>query len=175
MDYLPQHDSGGDGNVERVFCPELGDFDTIVGKVHDLLLHALYLVAEDKSVFLSRLNGEILQGNTVFYLFHGENSVSLGFQFLYSIYCLFEILPIHAFLGSESCFMNFPMGWSRRDTAKVYFGKPEGIGGAKHGTDIVQTTHVVQHDHEREFFRFFVFFRGEAIQFFIKEFARHNN
>ena len=86
-----------------------------------------------------------------------------------------EILPIHAFFSSEGCFMYFPVGWCCRDTTKIYLGKPESIGRAKHGTNVIQAAHVIQYDHEREFFSVFILFRGESVQFFIEEFTRHVN
>ena len=71
--------------------------------------------------------------------------------------------------------MYFPMGWCCRDTTKIYLGKPESVGCAEHGTDVIQATHVVQYNHDREFFSVFILFRGESVQFFIEEFTRHDN
>jgi len=118
---LPQHDSGCDGDVEGVFRAELGYFDAIVREIDDFLLYSFDLVTEYESVFLFGINGEGFEGDAVFHLFHGKDGKTFVFQFLHGICRFLEISPIHAFLGAECCFVNFPVGWGSRDATKVYF------------------------------------------------------
>ena len=63
------------------------------------------------------------------------------------------------------------MGWGGGDAAKVNGFHQISIRGAEHRPDVVQTAHVVEHYHQRQFVSLLELFGREAVQFVYFEFT----
>ena len=165
---MPKDNADRHGDVERVLCAELRQFHATVRKVHDFLLHPFHLVPEHEGVFPSCDEGESFQRHAAFHLFHCHDCEPLLLQLPHCVGRFLEILPFHAFLGPERRLVDFTVGRGGRYAAEAYLGDAESVARAEHRADVVQAAHVVQHDHHGQFLRLPVFFRAEAVQFFVE-------
>ena len=73
------------GDVERVLGATLRDFQTAVGHVHHLLLHAFHFVAQHEGVALAGLWLKTLEAHTAMHLLDGADGITLLPQLLYGL------------------------------------------------------------------------------------------
>ena len=145
---LPHHEAGGDADVERVFRAVLRNFQGAVAGIDDTLLHALDLVAEDEGILLARLETVGAEFVGVLHLFHGEDDIALAAQARDGIEGVGEVLPTNGILSPKCRLVNLGGGRGGGDAAHIDCLKGKGIGTAEDAADIVEGTHIVQHDHK---------------------------
>ena len=145
---LPHHDAGGDADVERVFRAVLRNFQGAVAGIDDTLLHALDLVAEDEGILLARFETVGAEFVGVLHLFHGEDDIALAAQARDGVEGVGEVLPMDGVLSPKCRLVNLGGGRGGGDATHIDCLKGKGIGTAEDAADIVEGTHIVQHDHK---------------------------
>ena len=58
---VPEGYAGADGDIEGVFCAELGDFQADIGGVDDGGIHAMNLMSGDNGVFFTGNGTEVIE------------------------------------------------------------------------------------------------------------------
>ena len=58
---MPQYDPGTDGDVERVLCSKLGNFNALINMGKDLRADAIYFIAKYKRIIFFLLRDKAIQ------------------------------------------------------------------------------------------------------------------
>lgn len=100
---MPEDYSGCDGDVEGMLGAELRDFESEVRGIHDILGHALYLVAEDEGVFVAiiEIRDELVKWHRVNGLFDADRCIALPVKFGDCVQRAVGIFPRHAVFRSK--------------------------------------------------------------------------
>ena len=151
----------------------LGNLQTQVAGVHDILSDAGDFVSEDQGVACGGVERKVLQLQGSFCLFHTDNRVTVGFQLLHHGQGVLTIFPIHAELGAEGGFVDFRSRGHGADAAEPDLFHGEGVGAPEGGADVVLAADVVEHQHHGPFGRSLEGFDIRSVQFAVGKFAEH--
>lgn len=72
---------------------------------------------------------------------------------VHSMMRLLRIVPVYRFRCAERGFIDVAMRWPWCVATEPDTTHEEGVGGAKHASDIVHAAHIVQHNREWKLFR----------------------
>jgi len=142
---VPDGHADGHGDVEGMLGAELGDLEASVAEVHDLLVHAVDLVAEDEGVGPARLGAEVAQGRGGLGLLEGQDGVAFGAQSLDGLGGLGDGGPGHGVGCAQGGLADFLVGRGGREPAEQQAPEAEGVGGPEGGADVVAAAEVVEH------------------------------
>ena len=168
---MPQHHAARDRHVDRVLDPRLGNLDGAVAAVHDLLLHAGHLVAEDQRIAFARLRPERSEHRRALDLLHRKDFISRSPQLLHTLRRSGMIAPRHGQLRSQRRFVNLARRGRRRDAAQGDAFHRKGIARAEKGADVLRRAHVVEHHRDGHFGPGGIFLGRRTAQFFVRDFA----
>ena len=73
---VPEGYAGADGDVEGVFCAELGYFQADVGCVDYIGIHAMNLMSGDNGVFFTGYGAEVVEPDAFLDLFEDTDPES---------------------------------------------------------------------------------------------------
>lgn len=124
---MPKEDSGGHGDVERVFGAKLGDFEADVGGIDRGLVHAIDLVTHDDGIFFLGIRAKLLERDASLALLHGAYLIATGSEGRDGLESGGIIGPADGVFGAESRFVDLHGGGSRRDATEGQFGHGKGI------------------------------------------------
>ena len=127
---------------------ELGYLNCTVRRIDDILLHALYLIAEHNRIALTRRGNEILQRYTSLTQFDRVYPVALAAQLGNGIHSRLIVFPVDHILGTKSRLVYLGTGRSGSYTAQHDALHTEGIACAEHRAHIMQATHIVKHHNQ---------------------------
>lgn len=106
-----------------------------------------------------------------FGLFDGKNGEILSFQFGDGFIGSLEIAPRDGILGSEGGFVDFVVGRRGGDAAEIDRLHAKSVACAENAADIVERAHIVEHDHERQFFGLAELINRQPVHFKDVQFA----
>ena len=127
---------------------ELGNLESHVRGIHDLLADSVDLIAEDQGIFPAfshRIEG--LEAHRIDCLLDADDPVPAGTEFRYRGESAFGIFPWHAVLRSEACLVDFGRRGSRAYSAKPDRVRLEGIAGPEGRAHVVRAADIVQDQH----------------------------
>ena len=199
MEEVPEDHAYGDGDVEGVLGAGLGNLQTKVAGVHDILSDAGDFVSEDQCVAgggilraagtsgfagaLARQNrgcstrpslqGKILQLDGAFRLLHAHDRVAFGPQPLDDGERVFAVRPIYAEFRTERRLVDLGGRGDGADAAEPDLFHGEGVGAPEGGANVVLAADVVQDQHHGAFGGGLEGFEVRPVQFAVGKFAEH--
>lgn len=146
---VPKDDADRDRDVEGVFCTVLRNLKAYVRGIHDTLLYAFHLIAEDKGVVPSLFQPEFSQHGGIFRLLHAYNGISRFTEFRHCIGCLPEVLPIDAELCAKCGFVYLCRWRHGANAAQIDFSDAKSVAGPESGAYIVLAPDIVEYQYNR--------------------------
>ena len=148
---VPEGYAGADGDVEGVFCAELGYFQTDVGCVDYVGIHAMNLMSGDNGVFFTGNGTEVVEPYAFLDLLEDTDLESATMQLADTFHRVGEIFPSDRHFGSEGGFVYFGRGGDGGYSAEHYGIDQKSVGCAEDGPYVVERTDIVKHYHQRQF------------------------
>lgn len=141
---VPDGNSSGNGDIERVLRASLGDFKADITLIDDFLVNAVDLMPEDESIASTVLWRELLEFDASFDLFETAESVTVALKSGDTFVCGLIVAPSDGVFRSESRFMNFWRGRTRADAAEYELLDGKSVTRAEDCSDVIETAHVVE-------------------------------
>ena len=119
---------------------ELGNLQTAIAHIHDVLLDSLHLVTENHGVAFGegRVSlRQVLELGGAFYLLDAIYKVAFLLQLLYRLFGSLEVFPIHAVFATQRRLMNLDIGRGGGDSAEIHRLYTEGIAGTENTSYII--------------------------------------
>ena len=138
---LPDYNTGGDTDIQGMLGTELGNLQTAIAHIHDVLLDPLHLVTENHGVAFGegRVSlRQVLELGGAFYLLDAIYKVAFLLQLLYRLFGSLEIFPIYAVFATQCRLMNLDIGRGGGDSAEIHRLYTEGITGADKNTPVAK-------------------------------------
>ena len=142
-----------------------------VAGVYHLLPDTIDLVTEDKGVAASRLRGESIKLNRVYGLLYGNNGVAFFLKAANKSNHILDMLEWNHLFRSKGNLSEFRRRWNGAYPAKIYLVNAKCIGRPESRAGIVGAAYIVQHENKTAFRSLGVLFRGNAPEFYVKEFT----
>ena len=133
-------------DVERVLGATLRNFEAYVALVDNVLVHAVYFMAENEGVASAGLWREVLKLDAAFDLFETAEGVAVVLEGGYAFGCGGIVAPFDRVFGSEGCLVDFRRWRARADTTQGNSLDSKGIASAEYGSYVVEASHIVEHD-----------------------------
>ena len=147
-----------------MFCTILRNLYTAIRMVNNLLLYPFHFVSHNDSVLLGFIQLEFIKHDASFRLFYRINDIPFVFEVINSINSVINILPVDSELCTQRSLMHFRVRWGSCYTTQIDTFNTESIRSTEHRTYIVQTTNIVQHYYQRQFFNLFKLFGTDTVQ-----------
>ena len=155
---MPEDDTDGDADVERMFRAPLGNFQGEVGRIDDTLLHTVHFVSEDERVTIARDGLEIIKFDGVDSLFDRYHGIAPGLEGFYRVLCFWVMLPVDAVLCSEGGLVDLCRRWYGAYAAEDDSVRLEGVGCTECGPDVMGAADIVEYYDDAGFRKFLVFY-----------------
>ena len=147
-----------------MFGAELRYLDAAVAAVNHFLLHTFHLIAQHHGIAAAALQHYVLQHGAALGLLHRQDCEAFFVQVINSFHRVINIFPIDCELSPQRCLVHLGMRRNSRNAAQINALYAESVRRAKHRTDVVQGTHVVQHHGQGQLLRRLKLFRTDAVQ-----------
>ena len=173
MEEAPEDHADGDGDVEGVLGAGLGNLQTKVAGVHDILSDAGDFISEDQRVACSGVKREILQLDGAFRLFYAHDRITLAAKLFHDGEGVFAVRPIYTEFRTQRRFVDLGGRGDGADAAEPDLFHGEGVGAPEGGADVVLAADVVEHQYHGTFGGGLEGFEVRPVQFAVGKFAEH--
>lgn len=104
---MPENDADADADVQGVLRAELGDLQTEIGRIYNILTHTGNLIAENNGILPARLRNKAVEHDGTDCLLRADHRITFFLQTTDSIHGVVEMFPCHTVFRSQGRLMYF--------------------------------------------------------------------